>query len=390
MGTMDVVHEVPPDLRHLVRLVARSIFSPELAMVVDALIKHQCVREEALADHLLFERKQLRQIIAQMRQNRLVQTRLRMETGPDGKSQRHNYYYINYKSFVNIVRYKLDLLRRKIETEERESTSRASFKCQGCDKCYTDLEADQLIDFATGEFRCPHCGSSVEEAESAASSEMPQQLLVRFNERMEIIFKLLRNVEDIKLAPGLLEPEPKELEVRVPGQPRGQGAGGKSGGGNPGDWSGDATRYAAATVTVGEAISTAMRETKEIPMWLQKSTVVPGDEGGVDFLQGKSANPFQPSNVHQVKTMSAQDIMDALLAHEKQPKVDGAPGGGNESEDEDSDGWEEVPVELPMVWVDGGQVALHDITQELVDKMTPDERRSYTAVAQQFYAAFYE
>lgn len=43
-----------------------------------------------------------------------------------------------------------------------------------------------------------------------------------------------------------------------------------------------------------------------------------------------------------------------------------------------------------MVWVDGGQVALHDITQELVDKMTPDERRSYTAVAQQFYAAFYE
>lgn len=34
--------------------------------------------------------------------------------------------------------------------------------------------------------------------------------------------------------------------------------------------------------------------------------------------------------------------MDALLAHEKQPKADGAPGGGNESEEEDSDGWEEV------------------------------------------------
>lgn len=37
--------------------------------------------------------------------------------------------------------------------------------------------------------------------------------------------------------------------------------------------------------------------------------------------------------------------MDALLAHEKQPKVDGAPGGGNESEDEDSDGWEEVFID---------------------------------------------
>lgn len=72
---MDVVHEVPVELRRLVKLVARGFYSPELAIVVDALMKHQCVREEALADHLCFERKQLRQIISQMRTDRLVQTR---------------------------------------------------------------------------------------------------------------------------------------------------------------------------------------------------------------------------------------------------------------------------------------------------------------------------
>lgn len=169
-----------------------------------------------------------------------------METGPDGKSQKHNYYYINYKLFVNLVKYKLDFMRRKIETEERESTSRASFKCLGCAKCYTDLEADHLVDFATGEFRCHHCGATVEEAESQTSSETPQQLLVRFNEQIEPLFALLREVENIKLAPDLLEPEPKELEIRVPGQPKTKNTGQQNG--NPGEWSGDATRYAAVSM----------------------------------------------------------------------------------------------------------------------------------------------
>ena len=39
-----------------------------------------------------------------------------------------------------MVKYKLDHIRRKLETEERDATNRASFKCGQCDKQYTDLE----------------------------------------------------------------------------------------------------------------------------------------------------------------------------------------------------------------------------------------------------------
>ena len=31
-------------------------------------------------------------------------------------------------------------------------------RCLQCDKQFTDLEADQLFDFTTGEFKCTHCG----------------------------------------------------------------------------------------------------------------------------------------------------------------------------------------------------------------------------------------
>jgi hypothetical protein len=57
------------------------------------------------------------------------------------------------KIFVNIVKYKLDLMQKKMETSERDATNRSSFKCSGCDKNFTDLEADQLLDMYTGELK---------------------------------------------------------------------------------------------------------------------------------------------------------------------------------------------------------------------------------------------
>ena len=55
-------------------------------------------------------------------------------------------YFINYKIFVNIVKYKLDLMRKRMEVEERDATSRSSFRCTTCNKQFSDLEADQLFD----------------------------------------------------------------------------------------------------------------------------------------------------------------------------------------------------------------------------------------------------
>ena len=37
----------------------------------------------------------------------------------EGESGLVHYYYINYKHFVNVVKYKLDKIHRNIEAEER-------------------------------------------------------------------------------------------------------------------------------------------------------------------------------------------------------------------------------------------------------------------------------
>ena len=46
------------------------------------------------------------------------------EGGVHGDGQKHmrmiHYYFINYKQFVNVVKYRLDHMRRKLEMEEKK------------------------------------------------------------------------------------------------------------------------------------------------------------------------------------------------------------------------------------------------------------------------------
>ena len=100
----------------------------------------------------------------------------------------------------------------KLEMSERDAASRSSFKCKNCLKSYTDLEVIELIDnFITGDMKCNHCGSAVEEDESAGPQSDSRQALAKFNKQMEILFKILQAVENIKLDPSVLEPEPVEI-----------------------------------------------------------------------------------------------------------------------------------------------------------------------------------
>lgn len=157
----EVLTEVPNNLKRLVRYVIRGFYEIEHATVMDILIHHPCVKEDDLLEVLKFERKQLRAVINTLKNDKFIKARMRVETDSDGKMTRHNYYFINYSVFVNIVKYKLDHIRKKIETEQRDTANRTSYICPTCEKTFTDLEADQLVDRMTGDFLCTHCNTEV-------------------------------------------------------------------------------------------------------------------------------------------------------------------------------------------------------------------------------------
>lgn len=150
MTDPDVLTEVPAALKRLAKYVVRGFYGIEHALALDILIRNPCVKEEDMLELLKFDRKQLRSVLNTLKGDKFIKCRMRVETAADGKTTRHNYYFINYRLLVNVVKYKLDHMRRRIETDERDSTNRASFKCPICFSTFTDLEAKQLFDPRAG------------------------------------------------------------------------------------------------------------------------------------------------------------------------------------------------------------------------------------------------
>lgn len=431
MGEERLVTEVPDSLKKLARKVVRGFYTIEDALIIDLLVRNPCMKEDDICELLKFERKMLRARIAILRNDKFIQVRLKMETGLDGKAQKVNYYFINYKTFVNVVKYKLDLMRKKMETEERDATSRASFKCPSCCKTFTDLEADQLFDPMTLEFRCTFCREVVEEDQSALPKKDSRLMLARFNEQLEPLYVLLREVEGIKLAPEILEPEPVDIgtirgldgkKPSAPLRPPGE------------NWSGEATRTqgfaveeARVDISIGEVGADqqqgAAAQRKERPVWMTESTVIgAGDAtiGAVDSVapvipEPAADKPSAGNNRNQ------EDIMSVLLAHERRGGAVGLPGlaasaairsvlPGASSPASDSSGDEQGPgaigtmtatdeVEImdsdeddyiPTVTVGDKSVPVTEVNDTLIAQMTPVEKEAYIQIYQEYYSHMYD
>ncbi|XP_030642807.1 general transcription factor IIE subunit 1 [Chanos chanos] len=450
MTEPELLTEVPAALKRLAKQVVRGFYGVEHALALDVLIRHPCVREEDMLELLKFDRKQLRSVLNTLKGDKFVKCRMRVETAPDGKTTRHNYYFINYRLLVNVVKYKLDHMRRRIETDERDSTNRASFRCPCCLSTFTDLEANQLFDPMTGTFRCTFCQTEVEEDESAVPKKDARTLVARFNEQIEPIYVLLRETEDVNLSHDLLEPEPAEIPALKQSRERASQAAAAAAGAMPKreQWQSKGPSYA-DLYTQNVVISMEDQDSqsrqameskapKERPIWLTESTVQ-GAYSEADTLK----NPGEDSVEAQEGAAgrgTAQDeneeVMLALLIHEKRGGAGPAPGAAvsmatasaanpsdsesdtsesdeespmrgpahaasssllragrreeEEEEEEEEDDFEEVGDE-PVVMVGGRPFSYREVSQrpELVAQMSAQEKEAYIEMGQNLFQDMY-
>ncbi|XP_071954900.1 general transcription factor IIE subunit 1-like [Antedon mediterranea] len=408
----DILTQVPDDLKKLAKLITRGFYTVEHVLVIDYLVRNQIMKEDDMLELLKFEKKQLRLLLNQLKNDKIIKQTVRVETQPDGKTNRHNYYFINYRVFVNIVKYKLDKMRIKIESEERDSTCKALFSCPGCEKVYNDFDAMDLLDPATGDMKCTHCGSVVNEDESQAPSSSRLQI-ADFVRQVEPLYELLQQVEDIKLAPEILEPTPDVGSIKS--RPLG------SANRKFGEWSNSSSAGIAYnqsfTIQVGENDNSKkeVAKPKEMPVWLAKSTI----DGAIT----EESEIAAPSNELKSPTRShrSEEIMKTLLAHEKKrsgalatafPTDNGSDNESDKSASEDeltadaafgiktektdsqtvemiSDEEEEDDEEM-MVMVNGKPMPFQDVTDDILHQMTPSEKENYIELGRRAYEAMYE
>ncbi|XP_060909716.1 general transcription factor IIE subunit 1 [Labrus mixtus] len=436
----ELLTEVPAALKRLAKQVVRGFYGVEHALALDVLIRNPCVREEDMLELLKFDRKQLRSVLNTLKSDKFVKCRMRVETAPDGKTTRHNYYFINYRLLVNVVKYKLDHMRRRIETDERDSTNRASFRCPCCHSTFTDLEANQLFDPMTGTFRCTFCQTEVEEDESVCPDARTQ--VARFNEQIEPIYALLRETEDVNLSHDLLEPEPSEIPALKQSRERSAAS---ASGPHREAWSNKGSSYA-DMYTQNVVISMEEQQEqqkqanegkapKERPVWLTESTVQ-GAYSEPDHLKNSGDIVHKPMDGEAGLGIGQADeneeVMRALLIHEKRGAAAAGGGGasvatrgltsatGNASDsdsdtsesddgspsapptttaahsradedDEEDDGEFEEVGDEPMVTVGGRPFSYREVSQrpELVEQMSAQEKEAYIEMGRNLFQDMY-
>ncbi|XP_027532648.1 general transcription factor IIE subunit 1-like [Neopelma chrysocephalum] len=420
MEEQNVITEVPAALKRLAKYVVRGFYGVEYALALDILIHYSCVKEDDLLQLLKYERKQLRTVLNMLKADKLVKMRMRVETGPSGKSTRHNYYYINYKVLVDVVKYKLDHVRRKIEADERDSTTRSSFICPSCSSTYTDLEVNQLFDAFTETFHCTYCNTEVEEDASAFPKHDARTLLAKFNEQMEPVFVLLRETEDIVLPYDLLEPQPTEIPELSESFDQKLGSSALESCSCPEK---RAYRSSSFSITYTQNVVIDVQDSKrkkkrektttEQPIWLSQSTM----EGATIATNNSGVNASKEIEETVKETVNNNEILKTLLIHElkSSSSTHQAPvvqsklheSGSDSSEFEEdakcsrgagmkaagsNSEQEEQETLGPILIVAGQPRAYGEVSEnpELVSLMTKEEREAYIKVGQEMFRSVFQ
>uniref|UniRef100_A0A0K0DH53 HTH TFE/IIEalpha-type domain-containing protein n=1 Tax=Angiostrongylus cantonensis TaxID=6313 RepID=A0A0K0DH53_ANGCA len=202
-----VVTEVPPSLHRALLLMAKNFFSKEHYLVVYYIMRSVCIREEILRNRLNFEQRHLRQLIAALKNEKLVKDRLLQQKNETGRNVSIIFYFINYRAIINVLKYKIDHMRQMLEAREKNELQKANYKCEQCGAQYEDMDIDRIFDTQTGTLKCWRCQGEVTQDITGGPTQVTRTLLARFNEQMLPLFAAIRELAGIQLAPHLLEPD---------------------------------------------------------------------------------------------------------------------------------------------------------------------------------------
>jgi len=261
-------------------------------------------------------------------------------------------------------------------------------------------------------------------------------LLAKFNDQMERLYELLRIVEDIRLAPEVLEPDPVDIVNNAVGEKKNGGP--QSGDMNDGKWSGEASRGGGfrmedqqVNITFGEE-QQKEKVKKEVPTWITESTVADAAQDAVAAMGPSMGLVEEDDTLDQVPD---DEITNLLLRHEKTNKEKGGAAAGgvvipgddsdsdNRSDDSDmeqgqdnvdrdaailaatfagndfKEDEEDVGVmeddsdgddDIPTINVGGEEYDITDVTTEVIAKMTTEEMEKYNQLYQDFYKDMYD
>lgn len=193
------------EIRRLVQIIARLFYDDGHILLLDQLVSIPAIPAEVLAKRVGLQARDLGSLAAKLVEDRIVSVYRCQETreGPFQRAVARTYYYIDYKLFLDVTKWRMMAMRRDIDTKLRNGLDNKGYVCPRCRRSYTTLEVAHLLDPFRNMFICevPGCGTELVDNEDAEDVRKSKDTLTRFNEQLTVVQKALRSVEGVALPP---------------------------------------------------------------------------------------------------------------------------------------------------------------------------------------------
>ncbi|KAJ3122586.1 hypothetical protein HK100_011911 [Physocladia obscura] len=202
-------------LRELVMRVARSYYQPHFVIILDLLILKGAMREEDMAIALRVSPGDTRKLCKKLEADRMIKANsvvIELKHQKHTKKSSRTFYYIDFKSFVNVLKYKMFKIQDLIRKEIDERNNNLAYECPSCKAKFDPYAVLRMMRPEDGLFICELCQSVLEQEKG---TDFENDLSRRFNmERMPIL-KLLQQTES-HVIPEFAPPT--EASMKVPAQ----------------------------------------------------------------------------------------------------------------------------------------------------------------------------
>ncbi|KAI9202587.1 uncharacterized protein BJ171DRAFT_513478 [Polychytrium aggregatum] len=196
-------------IKKLVALVGRAYYSPKEVIVLDLLSNVHSMRDEELAKYLRISSvKDLHRLCGQLKAEGLIKVETRLEdparpsTNSKGVPRKvtRSYYYIDHKSFVDVVKWRIYCIGKEIEREVQSQAANVSYACgENCGRQYPLIEALMLQRSDEGLFLCSVCEQPLTELLGNESSDGMSAKYTKFMHESKPIVELLKQTDTLTI-----------------------------------------------------------------------------------------------------------------------------------------------------------------------------------------------
>ncbi|KAJ1985309.1 hypothetical protein H4R34_000130 [Dimargaris verticillata] len=188
---MDVV-------KNLVSYVGRAFLEPRSVIALDYINMRESVRDDELAGFMKIPLRDVHKLGGLLKEGHLIKIATRMEPRkPDQRMIPKTYYYIDYKHFVDVIKWKMWKLQKNAGDQMQTEVDKKGYICPQCRTAYDALDILNFCDPATGLFYCERCRTELVENLQTESNVGAQETLSRLMDQFGPIINLLKKTDSI-------------------------------------------------------------------------------------------------------------------------------------------------------------------------------------------------